>query len=580
MNTTTKHASSKRDALIILLLVIIILVPRLIGLHKFVTVDEPSWVGYGANTYYAIGQKNIREIVTKYSPGITTIWFSVASVHLLFPEYRGFGQSYLWNDDMGVANIMAENGRPPMDILVGGRVFSILAITASLIFVFVYSRRLLGILPAIASVTLISLEPYYLGHSRLLTHEGLISSLLVLSILSFITYLYHQGRKIDLVLSASAGALACLTKSTSTIIIPFVVLMGIVALFELHLKKKHGLEGKENRSQFRHILTSLLIWLGVFMAVYVALWPPMWIAPLETLDQIYGSAFRFVFGGAKTSDQAAGGALLSSFNLQGFRDYIQVILTRTTPIAWLGFLIGSGSLLFNKKPLTADISKRIVFYLLVFGGLFYCMMSLGAPIFSPHYVMATIVCLVYVAGIGLAVIIQWIKGVTVFGNFGVPVFLGVLILFQAFSVVSYYPYYYPYINPIIASINQSIFSPAPQGYGEGLDLAAEYLSEKSNAKDLTVMSWYSGIHAYLFPGSTEHIKPKPEWSMGSIRKLMGSDYLVIYHDVQIRRNLPEKLMHDLTDVTPEYSISMFGTEYIRIYKVSELPESVFIPDSQ
>jgi hypothetical protein len=579
MNKPSHQASSKRDFLIILLLVIIILVPRLIGLDKFVTVDEPSWVGYGANFYYALEQREFNKIQSNYTPGVTTMVFGAASVHLYFPEYRRLDQGYFWKDDLGVSNFMLEHGQQPIEILVAGRMFTILGITAALIFVFIYSRRLLGVLPALASVLLISLEPYYLGHSRLFTHEGLISPLLILSILSFLTYLYKERRKTDLFISASAGSIACLTKSTSTIIIPFMVLMSIMVCYE-RIKNEHNGEEKEARFQFRHVLLPLLIWLGIFIAVYVALWPSMWVAPLETLARVYGEAFKHALGKVITEGEAAGKPISSFLSSQGFRDYFQVMLSRTTPIVWLGFWIGLGNKLFNKKTLAADVSKRTVFYVVVFGGLFYCMMSLGANTFSPHYIMTPLVCLMYVAGIGLAVVIQWIKRFPVFRKVGVPVFLGALIWFQAFSVVSYYPYYYPYTNPIVAAINQGIFSPDPQGYGEGLDLAAEYLSQKPDAKNLTVMSWYSGIPAYLFPGSTEHIKPHPEWAMSSIRKLLRSDYLVIYYDFQLRRNQPEKLMLDIANVTPEHSISMFGTEYIRIYKVSELPESVFIPDSQ
>jgi hypothetical protein len=580
MDKTAKQASSKRDSFIILLLVIVLLVPRLISLDKFVTVDEPSWMGYGANTYYAVGQRDISAMVTKYTPGVTTIWFGAASVHLLFPEYRGFGQGYLWDDDLGVASIMAENGQPPIEILVSGRVFTIVWITVGLVLVFIYSRRLLGFLPALASVLLISLEPYYLGHSRLLTHEGLISTLLILSVLSFAAYLYRGRRKTDLLVSAFAGSIACLTKSTSTIIIPFMVLMSIIAYYEQNIKKKHGRHKKKTRFRLRHVLVPLFIWLGGFIAVYVALWPPMWTAPLETLDHIYGSAFRFVFAGAKTSGGAAGEPISSFLNLQGFSSYFRVMLTRTTPIVWLGFLIGIINKLFNKKTFAADVNKRIVFYLLLFGGLFYFMMSLGANKFSPHYVMTTMVCLMYIAGIGLAVAIQWIKERTAIQKVGVPVFLGILILFQAYSLVSYYPYYYPYVNPIVASINRGFFSPTKSGYGEGIDLAAEYLSQKPNAEKLRVMSWYAGILGYLFPGEVEHIKPLPMWPEESVQKLQRSDYLVIYYEAQLRRNLPEKLMHDLANVIPEHSISMFGTEYVRIYRVSELPDSVFVPDAQ
>jgi 4-amino-4-deoxy-L-arabinose transferase-like glycosyltransferase len=446
--------------------------------------------------------------------------------------------------------------------------------------VYIYSRRLLGILPALFSVLLISLEPYYLGHSRLLTHEGLISTLLVLSILSFIAYLYAGRRKLDLFVSASAGSIACLTKSTSVIIIPFIVLMSVTAYIE-HIKKNTGGEKNETRIQLRQLLTSLLIWLGTFIVVFVASNPPMWVAPLETLDRIYGAVIRFVFEKSNANGEVPGKSILSLISLNGFKNYLRVILTTTTPIVWLGVGAGLINKIANKKSLKADIGKRIVMYLLALGGLFYCMMSIGASVFSPHYIMTTIVCLIYIAGIGLAVITQWIKGISALRlrNVALGVFLGTLILFQSYNVVSNFPYYYTYRNPITVSVNQGILSPTPQGYGEVLDVAAKYLSEKPNAKDLTVMSWYAGIIRYLFPGEVEHIKPSAEWSRASVRKLLESDYLVIYYDAQLRRNLPEKLMYDLTNVTPEHSISRFGIEYIRIYKVSELPNNVFIPDT-
>ncbi|MGD8456841.1 MAG: glycosyltransferase family 39 protein [Anaerolineales bacterium] len=535
------------------------------------TVDEPSWVGYGANFYYALWEEELNEVQMNYTPGVTTMMFGAASMQLIFPEYRVLKPGYLWKDDTGVADFFLKHGQQPMEILVGSRIFTIIAISVVLILIYFYSRRLLGVLPALLSVLLISLEPYYLGHSRLFTHEGLISSLLVLSILSFIAYLYTGRRKLDLFFSASAGAIACLTKSTSTIIIPFVVLMSVIAYIEV--AKQNSTE-KENGTRVQ--LRQLLIWLGIFIVVFILFCPPMWVAPLETLDRIYGAVIRYVFVKGNVSGETAGKSFV---NLQGFSTYFQVMLTKTTPIVWVGLWIGIIKKVFNKKSLMDDISKRIIIYVLIFGGLFYCMMSLGSNVLSHHYIMTTIVCLIYTAGLGLAVITQWIKRMPTFRNISLAIFLGMLTLFQSYYLLSNFPYYYTYRNPIIVSINQGILSPPPQGYGEVLDLAAEYLSEKPNAKDIKVMSWYSGIIQYLFPGEVEHIKPIPEWSRGSARKLKESDYLVIYYDAQLKRNLPQKLMHDLSDVSPEHSISLFGIEYIRIYKVSELPDTVFVPDS-
>jgi hypothetical protein len=194
--------------------------------------------------------------------------------------------------------------------------------------------------------------------------------------------------------------------------------------------------------------------------------------------------------------------------------------------------------------------------------------------------MATVVCLTYIAGIGLAYILQWMKGLGGFRKSAIAVLLSALILSQAYSLVSYYPYFYPYVNPIAAKIDRGILASAYNAYGEGLDLAARYLSEKPNPENIRVMSWFAGIPGYLFPGKVRHIKTLPEWTEESTRKLSRSDYLVIYYELQRRRNSPEKLMRDLADVLPEHSIFLYGYEYIRIYRVTELPDSVFVPDNQ
>ena len=63
-----------------------------------------------------------------------------------------------------------------------------------------------------------------------------------------------------------------------------------------------------------------------------------------------------------------------------------------------------------------------------------------------------------------------------------------------------------------------------------------------------------------------------------LERLRRSDYLVLYYDHQLKRDMPAKLMQDIQAVIPEKSIRLYGIEYIRIYRVQDLPDSVFIPD--
>ena len=67
--------------------------------------------------------------------------------------------------------------------------------------------------------------------------------------------------------------------------------------------------------------------------------------------------------------------------------------------------------------------------------------------------------------------------------------------------------------------------------------------------------------------------------MGAIirdtERLRNVDYLVIYYQFQKNRNEPEILIRELEPLAPEKVINLHGIELVRIYKVSELPETIF-----
>ncbi len=73
--------------------------------------------------------------------------------------------------------------------------------------------------------------------------------------------------------------------------------------------------------------------------------------------------------------------------------------------------------------------------------------------------------------------------------------------------MSFYPYYYSYRNPILYAAG--MYSQFPQKpYGEGLELAAQYLAGLPNAKDSVVLSYYArGCFSYFYPGETTRFKP-------------------------------------------------------------------------
>jgi hypothetical protein len=302
----------------------------------------------------------------------------------------------------------------------------------------------------------------------------------------------------------------------------------------------------------------------------------MWVAPVETVKKIYGTALIFAFPGLNP-DLSPESRLKPG---QGIKTsgYISSLKWRTTPVEWLGVSLAILGLFLGGKFKMSSIKKRTTVYVIVFGFLYFLMMSIASGLQTSHYVMTVQVCISFVAGIAFVYLYDKARELGWFSRYQfIPgIVLSAVLVVQILGTFQYYPYYFTYNNPIMLQLNQG--QATGYGYGIGLDQAASYLSQKPEADRLTVMSFYSQSLAYLFPGKTFHIRPHPRWSEIEIAKLRKSDYLVIYVIQQKARNIPEKLMNDLDEVQPEHIILIDNVEYVRIYKVSDLPDRVFQPD--
>jgi hypothetical protein len=114
------------------------------------------------------------------------------------------------------------------------------------------------------------------------------------------------------------------------------------------------------------------------------------------------------------------------------------------------------------------------------------------------------------------------------------------------------------------------------GYGEVLEQAAVYLSTKENASALKVISWYAhGPITYFFPGQAETIKLVDNIDDKTLQDIRQADYLIIYYAQEKRRNMPANLLHALEPTHPERTFWFNGIEYVRLYRVDNLPAGFY-----
>ena len=176
--------SSLRSTPIILAMIALTLVPRLIGIDLFATVDEPYWLTAGSDFYYALGQREFAKTVYDYHPAVTTMWIVTTGMLLYFPQYRGLGQGYFDVYKDSLEQFLLAHGRTPLGLLATARVVQVVVIALLLVLVYVLLRRLLDERTAVVAILLLSFDPFFLGHSRLLNHEALMTVLALVSLLS------------------------------------------------------------------------------------------------------------------------------------------------------------------------------------------------------------------------------------------------------------------------------------------------------------------------------------------------------------------------------------------------------------
>ena len=117
------------------------------------------------------------------------------------------------------------------------------------------------------------------------------------------------------------------------------------------------------------------------------------------------------------------------------------------------------------------------------------------------------------------------------------------------------------------------------GYGEGYSEAADYLAQKPNAQEIRAYVYNGvGTFSFFFPGETLILKRiyLIEGDFATIiDEMRNSDYLVLYPIVQDKYAEIRTMLNVLQNVQPEKIIYINGVEYVTIYKISDIPESVY-----
>jgi 4-amino-4-deoxy-L-arabinose transferase-like glycosyltransferase len=466
---------------------------------------------------------------------------------------------------------MYEHGYKPLMLLMYSRLIQVIVILVLFLLLYYLLQRFIPKLGAAFAVVFVSFDPYYLGLTRMLTHEAMVALFVLVSLMALAVYLLRDRRVVFLLISGVMAGFAQLTKSSA---IAMLAGVGILLLMQIIQDRQQGWAKAVLNST-----KTFVLWL-VFLAVtYFIFWPGMWVAPGKMLYQVYGNAFSYAFQGARltvTEDLDVSQFNLNT-NLAGIWSVAKVIFYRTTPWTWLGILLGFALPFTRNRELARQ--NRLFFTLLLTNAIaFILLIGIAQGRNSPHYVLTSYVSLNLLAALGWLHSFQWIA--SRFSTKTVHIqYAGLImvLLLQVWSAMSFFPYYFTYRNPILQSAGW--YANYPQKpYGEGLEYAADYLAQLPNAKDSTALVYYSrGCFSYYYPGRSVSFRPyyvDGDHAVDLLRNLDEADYLVVYYANQVQLQKYDAYLDILSALEPIHVIWMDGYEYVRIYKMDSFTPEI------
>jgi 4-amino-4-deoxy-L-arabinose transferase-like glycosyltransferase len=328
-------------------------------------------------------------------------------------------------------------------------------------------RDLLDWRAGLAASLMMALGPPFLSSSKQLHVDALMTVFMLLSALLVLRHIKAGGWR-WLLLSGFAGGLASLTKVPALFLLPYTGLALLAGALWGERPRPRHLSGL----MLRRVALPTLVWVGVAALTFVALWPAMWVNPLETLRGVWGGLTLHT-GRPHPSTMYFAGSVTGED--PGFWFYVAALLLEPT---FVSLTLALASLVifavWRKRPQVRR--DGLVYWMLVaFLFFFWLQMTLAAKK-QTRYLLPSMVMLDALAGIGLARIADLVRLRASRGWAGGLIALG--LASQAALVLPRHPDYGTYYNDLFGGAQVAAHYLPIGWWGEGADRLADYLEAR------------------------------------------------------------------------------------------------------
>jgi hypothetical protein len=543
------------------------LLVRVPGLGGFLTVDEPFWVhtsrefasGLLFPDYKCPPVRNGRQFATTGlgctfqagQPGVTTAWAGSLSL-----------MAYYWQTarSTGVDLRTFLQKLDPLDpALIAPTRLPMTVIAALFIPLFyVLLRRLLAERVAWVATLLLALNPLHIALSRVLHHDALAATFMVLSLLAMVGYWLQGWKWYWLPISAVMAGLAFLSKTVSWFLMPYAVLLGLLSLY-------YRWRGGQSRgwSEVARLVGEGILWGAVAWLTFAAFFPAMWVMPVKVIRGILDVSIRYSQEGHVNDLYFLGHVSPDP----GPLFYPIGWLLQSSPLEVLGLLMLPVALWRSARlrPGTSwrhQVSHRPVHMALaLFLGMFLLFETISSQKMVRYFLPAFPVIDIFVA---LGVLWLWdrlariIQSRTVH-RWKMPLLSAVVLVAQGWLVLDNYPYYFTYYNPLFGGASGASHL-IGIGWGEGMNEAAAYLNQQPDPESLQVAAFYHLALAPFFVGGADEFPDQ-------VGEVMQADYMVYYRH-QLQRRLQDMDVWRFFDkhYAPVHRVTLQGLDYALVYR--------------
>lgn len=501
-----------RVALAIVLIFGLALAPRSQHLDQQVTVDEDLTLGRSGDFADALSTGRWQRTYQIGHPEVTVMWLTTLVVP---PEQlRTFAGSINTIPGADATRNASDNPAFMASLArarLGLAVVHALLIALASALVWRLARPIVGVIVG----GLLSLEPFLVAHGQILRGDALLAELMLVALLAAVAFWREQAGFWALALSAVATGLALLTKTPAVFLLPVI---GIVALLSAR--------------------RWLVVGWGVgAAALYVLLWPAMWVRPLITLQRLL--EYTLDKGG---SPMDAGSFFMgAAVPDPGPLFYNLVLILRLTPLAVIGFV----GVFWVRDRQARALMLTLLGMIIVFSvGLAFAAKK------ADRYILPIIPIILVLGSFGVSAIIQRYHQVKP------AIILAGLLVIQSINLRNTWPYPLAYYDPFMGG------APGASrlvlvGSGEGLDQVGRWLNAQPGASDEVAAVFYPDALDGLYDGKTV---PLDSYDV--------ADYAVLYIASDQRQLTPSELSLELAGQQPDFEVTINGLRYARVYRLS------------